>query len=78
MARRSYVHECRAPNRLIFHPPRLNNDFQLIEYWSLTGDDSYNHLVTQGMLFQVGDGLDYEPSNQTTSEVLGIANIAAS
>ena len=37
----------------------------LIDYWYYTGDDKYNNLVSQAMLFQVGDDDDYEPSNQT-------------
>ena len=26
----------------------------LVEYWYLTGDDTYNKEVTQGLQFQVG------------------------
>lgn len=37
----------------------------LIEYWYFTGDDSYNNVTTQGMLWQKGDGNDYLPSNWT-------------
>lgn len=40
----------------------------LIDYWLYTGDSSYNDLVTQGLLFQVGDQNDYMPSNQTLTE----------
>ena len=36
----------------------------LIEYWYLTGDATYNDVVTQALLFQVGDN-DYMPTNQT-------------
>ncbi|KAK3942307.1 glycoside hydrolase family 76 protein [Diplogelasinospora grovesii] len=39
----------------------------LIDYWHLTGDDSYNEVVTQSMLFQVGPGEDYMPPNVTAS-----------
>lgn len=37
-----------------------------IDYWHLTGDPSYNDVVTQGMLYQVGTYDDYQPRNQTT------------
>jgi mannan endo-1,6-alpha-mannosidase len=40
----------------------------LIDYWYYTGDDSYNHLVSQAMLFQVGPYQDYMPPNQSKSE----------
>ena len=39
----------------------------LIDYWFLTGDDTYNELVMQGMLHQVGENEDYMPSNVTLS-----------
>lgn len=38
-----------------------------IDYWKLTGDTTYNDVVTQGMLFQVGPQRDYMPPNQTLS-----------
>ena len=38
-----------------------------IDYWHLTGDTSYNHVVTQGMLHQVGPDRDYQPPNHTAS-----------
>ncbi|KAG8410995.1 hypothetical protein J3459_016753 [Metarhizium acridum] len=38
-----------------------------IDYWKLTGDATYNDVVTQGMLFQVGPQRDYMPPNQTLS-----------
>lgn len=38
-----------------------------IDYWYLTGDTSYNAVVTQGMLHQVGDHQDYQPINHTAS-----------
>lgn len=41
-----------------------------IDYWHLTGDPSYNDVITQGMLFQVGDNNDYQPRNQT----IGLGN----
>src|SRR5207248_11348346 len=37
----------------------------MIDYWYYTGDSSYNDVVSQGMLFQVGDGKDYKPQNRT-------------
>ncbi|AEO57010.1 glycoside hydrolase family 76 protein [Thermothelomyces thermophilus ATCC 42464] len=38
-----------------------------IDYWKLTGDSTYNDLVTQAMLFQVGPDRDYRPPNYTAS-----------
>lgn len=32
----------------------------LISYWHVTGDDSYNKLITDAMLYQVGENWDYE------------------
>ncbi|RDA95309.1 hypothetical protein CP533_3519 [Ophiocordyceps camponoti-saundersi (nom. inval.)] len=40
----------------------------LIDYWYYTGDSSYNDIVSQGLLFQVGDHNDYMPRNQTLTE----------
>ncbi|KAJ9623277.1 hypothetical protein H2203_006217 [Taxawa tesnikishii (nom. ined.)] len=40
----------------------------MIDYWYYTGDTSYNDVVTQAMLFQVGPDEDYMPPNQTKSE----------
>lgn len=42
---------------------------QMIEYWFYTGDDTYNDVVTQAMLAQVGPHNDYMPPNQTKTEV---------
>jgi mannan endo-1,6-alpha-mannosidase len=39
----------------------------LIDYWKLTGDKSYNDVVTQAMLWQVGPNKDYMPPNVTAS-----------
>jgi len=39
----------------------------LIDYWKLTGDPSYNDVITQAMLWQVGPGRDYMPPNVTAS-----------
>lgn len=35
----------------------------LMDYWYYTGDNQFNDIVTQGMLFQVGADWDYMPSN---------------
>ncbi|KAL6796935.1 glycoside hydrolase family 76 protein [Trichoderma sp. SZMC 28012] len=40
----------------------------LIDYWYYTGDDTYNDLTTQALLFQVGETNDYMPRNQTRTE----------
>jgi hypothetical protein len=34
-----------------------------------TGDDSYNNVTTQALLFQTGPDGNYEPANQTRVEV---------
>ncbi|KAH8902975.1 glycoside hydrolase, partial [Coniochaeta sp. PMI_546] len=39
----------------------------LIDYWRATGDSSYNDLVTQGILWQVGPGNNFMPPNVTAS-----------
>lgn len=38
-----------------------------IDYWFLTGDTSYNAVITEGMLHQTGDNFDYMPLNHTAS-----------
>lgn len=40
----------------------------LVDYWYYTGDNQYNELVQQALLFQVGDTNDYMPRNQTLTE----------
>ncbi|KYK57940.1 cell wall glycosyl hydrolase Dfg5 [Drechmeria coniospora] len=40
----------------------------LVDYWYYTKDESYNALVTQALLWQVGDTNDYMPQNQTLTE----------
>jgi mannan endo-1,6-alpha-mannosidase len=40
----------------------------MIDYWSRTGDDTYNDVVTQALLFQVGTNQDFMPVNQTKDE----------
>lgn len=42
---------------------------EMIEYWFYTGDTTYNEVVTQGLLAQVGPDNDYMPPNQTKTEV---------
>ncbi len=39
----------------------------MIDYWFLTGDSTYNSVVMQSMLHQVGPGEDYMPPNVTAS-----------
>ncbi|KAF6804889.1 glycosyl hydrolase family 76 [Colletotrichum musicola] len=39
----------------------------LIDYWHLTGDSSYNEIIMQAMLHQVGPNRDYMPPNYTAS-----------
>jgi len=39
----------------------------LIDYWHLTGDSTYNDVVEQAMIFQVGEDKDYQPKNVTAS-----------
>lgn len=40
----------------------------LIDYWYYTGDDQYNNITTQALLFQLSDTYNYMPPNQTKSE----------
>ena len=47
---------------------------QMIEYWYYTGDTTYNDVVTQGMVAQIGPTDDYMPPNQTKTEVWAIEN----
>lgn len=37
----------------------------MLDYWHITGDTSYNAVISQALLFQVGDDRDYMPTNQT-------------
>lgn len=39
----------------------------MIDYWHFTGDATYNDVVTDAMLFQVGPNRDYMPPNVTAS-----------
>lgn len=38
-----------------------------IDYWHVTGDNSYNKMVTDGMIAQIGERQNYEPANWTLS-----------
>ncbi|KAG8531415.1 uncharacterized protein KY384_003044 [Bacidia gigantensis] len=40
----------------------------MVEYWYYTGDDTYNDVVTEGLLAQVGPDNDFMPPNQTKTE----------
>ncbi|PQE28357.1 Glycosyl hydrolase family 76 protein [Rutstroemia sp. NJR-2017a BBW] len=40
----------------------------LIKYWSLTGDDQFNKIVTDGMIAQQGEDNDFRPANWTAGE----------
>ncbi|KAI9823431.1 MAG: hydrolase 76 protein [Thelocarpon impressellum] len=40
----------------------------LVDYWYYTNDTTYNEVVTQGLLFQVGPNNDFMPPNQTKTE----------
>lgn len=40
----------------------------LIDYWRYTGDTSYNDVISQALLFQVGPNRDFMPPNQTKDE----------
>jgi mannan endo-1,6-alpha-mannosidase len=39
----------------------------MIDYWHATGDTTYNDIVTQALLWQVGPNQDYMPPNVTAS-----------
>lgn len=38
-----------------------------VDYWHLTGDSSYNKVIMEGMIHQVGDNRDYQPVEHTAS-----------
>ncbi|KAL7621135.1 hypothetical protein AAE478_008451 [Parahypoxylon ruwenzoriense] len=40
----------------------------MVDYWYYTGDSTYNDIVEQGLLHQVGPYNDYMPPNQTLTE----------
>ena len=39
----------------------------MINYWHWTGDATYNSLVSQGLVHQLGSGNDFMPANWTVS-----------
>lgn len=39
----------------------------MLDYWAMTGDTQYNDMISQALMFQVGEHNDYAPSNQTLS-----------
>lgn len=39
----------------------------LLDYWHVTGDDTWNDLVTEALLFQVDPNEAYMPPNQSKS-----------
>jgi mannan endo-1,6-alpha-mannosidase len=39
----------------------------MIDYWHYTGDTSYNDVITEAMLHQVGENQNYMPRNHTLS-----------
>jgi hypothetical protein len=41
---------------------------ELVEYWAMTGDTQYNSLVSNSLLFQVGDDRNYMPANASKEE----------
>lgn len=40
----------------------------LIDYWYFTGDDTWNDITTQGLLWQAGDTGAFMPNNQSKTE----------
>lgn len=40
----------------------------ILEYWFITGDETYNAILKESLLYQVGTNKDYLPSNQSTTE----------
>lgn len=40
----------------------------LVDYWYYTGDDAYNEITTEALLFQTGPEHDYMTPNQTKTE----------
>lgn len=55
----------------------------MIDYWYITGNDTYVNLTKEAMIYQAGDDWDYIPLNQSTVEgnddqaFWGIAAISA-
>ena len=42
---------------------------EMVEYWYYTGDTTYNTVVMQALLHQIGEDSDYMPANQTKTLV---------
>ncbi|KAL4784130.1 glycosyl hydrolase family 76-domain-containing protein [Aspergillus varians] len=40
----------------------------LVDYWAYTGDDQFNEITTQGLVWQAGDSGSFMPANQTRTE----------
>lgn len=40
----------------------------LIDYWYYTGDDTYNDITKQALVFQMSPTYDYMPANQSKDE----------
>ncbi|KAF4984334.1 hypothetical protein FZEAL_445 [Fusarium zealandicum] len=40
----------------------------MIDYWWITGDETYNDVTSQAMVHQAGEDKDYMPVNQTKTE----------
>lgn len=40
----------------------------MIDFWYYTGNSTYNDIIKEALLYQVGTDKDYMPANQTTSE----------
>ncbi|TVY31561.1 Mannan endo-1,6-alpha-mannosidase, partial [Lachnellula occidentalis] len=40
----------------------------MVDYWYYTGDTTYNTVVQQGLLSQIGDDYNFMPQNQTKTE----------
>ncbi|RGP80055.1 hypothetical protein FLONG3_1826 [Fusarium longipes] len=39
-----------------------------VDYWQLTGDDTYNDIISEGIQWQTGKDKDFMPANQTITE----------
>ena len=51
----------------MFQTPFTDSIMTMNRYY--TGDDTYNDVTTQALLFQTGPDGNYEPANQTRVEV---------
>lgn len=40
----------------------------MLDYWYYSGNDTYNDVIKQSLLYQAGSGYDFMPQNQTTTE----------